>query len=165
MKTKSIILRFTLHALRFTLCLLFAGTAFAQAPTDSRKKIASNELVGKWTLAKIEVVKMQGDVELNRQSYALSDYSGKIYFEKMECQNTGQVIYSGRGDKALLSEPGKFHTRSKDAVVFQNSLIGFTFDFSWENKPDLFVLEKTGAVRQQSGQSERIRFFYQKEEL
>jgi len=157
--------------LRTAYCLLFAaycllpvGTAFAQTNSE-RKKIADNELLGKWTLVKIEVVKMQDDTEISRQAYTASNYSGKIYFEQVECFSDNKVAYSGRGDKALLSESGIFHTRSKDVVVFQNSLIGFVFDFSWEDRSRLFVLETKGAVSQQNRVSERIRFFYQKEKL
>jgi hypothetical protein len=123
------------------------------------------ELAGKWTLTKIEVVTMQGNAERSRQSYTVSDYTGKIYFEKIDCLNDGVVNYSGRGDEALLSQPGRFHVLRRSMVVFQNSLIGFPFDFSWEEKGGIFVLEKAGAVRQQNRQSERIRFFYQKETL
>jgi len=104
-------------------------------------------------------------MELSRQDYTSLDYTGIIYFEKMTCLNDRQVSYSGKGDKSLLSEPGLFHTHSEGTIVFQNRLIGFTFNFSWEKQGQLFVLEKTALVNQQNNQSEHIRYFYQKEEL
>lgn len=143
--------------------LFFTLALMGIQPVLQAQVVAPADLVGRWTLTKIEIVTMQGNAELSRQSYTPSDYAGQIYFEKIACSYNGEVVYSGQGDKTLLSAVGRFHTRHKGAIVFQNSLIGFTFGFSWEEKPDLFVLEKQGAVHQQNKQSERIRFFYQKE--
>ncbi len=127
--------------------------------------VTLDELTGKWTLTKVEIIKMQGNTELDRQDYTPSNYDGKIYFEKIECLSDGQIIYSGIGDEALLAESGIFHSPNNVMIVFQNSLIGYTFDFSWEDKPILFILEKTATLNQQNKLKERIRFFYQKKEL
>lgn len=123
-------------------------------------------LLGKWTLTKIEIIQEQNKVGIDTLIYTVSNYPEKIYFEKINFQSNGLVIYGGIGDKALLSQPGLFHTHtlSNTGVVFQNPLIGFTFDFFWENEPTLFVLEKTVHISQQGNLSNRIRFFYQQEE-
>ena len=145
-------------------CLLLL---FFFALTAVRAQVlAPADLAGNWTLEKIEVVTMQGETELDRQVYTPLTYQGKIYFEKIACTEDGQVTYSGTGDQALLSEAGRFHIRKNGAmVVFQNRLKGFPFDFFWEEQAQLFVLEKTVRISQQNRQSERIRFFYQKEKL
>jgi len=126
-------------------------------------------LVGKWSLAKVEVVNASNNRAMGTETYTMSNYTRsnrirKIYFEKINCLSNGEVIYSGMGDRALLSEAGKFHIQDNDVITFQNRLIGFRFTFSWEQPYTLFVLEEQIHVSQQNNESAKIRYYYQKEE-
>ena len=141
-----------------SVCLLLMGI---NAKTNAQT-VTVEDLTGKWTLTKIEVVQRQNSTDIDTQSYTPASFEGKIYFEKIECRKNGQIVYSGMGDEALLSTPGMFHMPNNTAIVFQNPLIGFTFDFVWANKPTIFVLEQSVHVNQQSGIRQQIRFFYQK---
>ena len=148
---------------------VFLGLSFlSHAQTDEKENL--NELlVGKWSLAKIEVVSASNNRALGTETYTMSNYARsnrirKIYFEKINCLRDGQVIYSGMGDRALLSEAGKFHIQDNDVITFQNRLIGFRFTFSWEQPYTLFVLEERIHVSQQNSESAKIRFYYQKED-
>ena len=138
-------------------CCLFASTGI-QAQT-----VTPNELAGTWTLQKVEVVTLQGSTVIDTQSYLPAIYTGMIYFETIQCSNSGAVVYSGKGDQSLLLEAGKFHTPNSTDIVFQNSKIGYVFNFLWNTPNTVFVLEKKKHVSQENNTTANIRYFYQKQ--
>jgi|GEM_PF-2288542 len=163
-RTAYCLLRTAFCILLAAFCLLPAGGALAQA-TNADKQIAYSDLVGKWTLTKIEVVKMQGEAELGRQTFTATNYSGKIYFEKLECFSDGKANYSGKADAGLLVG-GSVQLYGYDLpgyLTFHGKTMGVSFGFQWLVKPASFLLISETTLDQQSGEKEKILLHYVKE--
>ena len=126
--------------------------------------VTANDLAGKWMLTKIEVVKMQGDTEFDRQSYTISNYPGKIYFEQVECFSDGKAIYSGNCDAGLLSGGGiQLHNYNlRDYITFNGRAMGVRFEFQWLDKPSSFMLINERLLNQQSREKEKILLHYKR---
>ena len=128
--------------------------------------VTVNDLAGKWQLTKIEVVKLQGDTELERQSYTAATYPGKIYFEQVECFPDGKAVYSGNCDAGLLSGGG-IQLRSynmRDYLTFNGRAMGVRFEFKWTETSGSFVLVNERLLKQQSTEKEKIMLHYTKEQ-
>ncbi len=123
------------------------------------------DLVGKWTLTKVEVVNVQNDTEIGRQTYnPPSSYPGKIYFEQVECFVDGKAAYSGQCDEGLRAGGSiqLYSNGTLDYITFHGRSMGVSFEFTWLNLAADFILISEQQLNQQQNSKERLLFYYTK---
>ena len=143
-----------------SVCLFLMGI---NAKTNAQA-VTVEDLTGKWTLVKIEAVRVQNNVEIDTQSYTPDNYKGKIYFETVECLPNGKANYGGKCDDGLLSGGSiQIHAYDlKNYIVFNGKAMGARFEFEWSDKPNNFVLVNELLLDQLSNEKEKILFHYTK---
>lgn len=141
-------------------CVLFFVLVSPYAIGQESIRLA--DLVGKWKLVKIEEVQVQGDAELNRQTYTPSTYSGDIFFEEVEIGSDKQIHFTGKRNAELGSTGNLQFQDGSTGIIFHSSSISLDFDIGWVVYPTTILLSTTKLVSQQSGAKVTVRYNYQK---
>jgi hypothetical protein len=152
--------------LLFIILALISIRLNAQETTES-------DLVGKWNLTKVEVLNMQGETELSRQTFdALSIDSGKANFghvveiDQIECSADRKTIYRGQDKGSPFIRNGNIQisvqTPLFTVIHFHN---GFWSDvnFVWIDKPTSFMLISEQLIDQAYDYREQVWLYYTKE--
>ena len=128
-----------------------------------QETIQLSDLVGKWKLTKVEVVKMQGEIELSRTEYTPTGYIGAVAFEEVEIFTDAKTAYSGKCIDGLR-EGGNIQLSSNSAgVVFHGKQTGVRYIFHWQINPTSFVLEQRKSIDQQGRLAENTHYYYEKQ--
>ena len=144
---------------------IIAGFGCLSVPVfaQSENNVNAN-FIGKWTLAKVEVIKIQHDKAIDTVTYTPSNFPGTVHFEKVECFPDGRAVYSGKCNKGLNAGGSiQFYGNDSELITFHGRTMGVGFIFKWRNDPDGFTLIEEILHDQLSAEKERVQLHYTKQ--